>query len=131
VHLGGLAHARTTEHREGNGEEKGVKEGIDRCKNLDVLDENRVPEETDNQNVNEKNDKKREENADKARRVLDIDNVFNHLYYRNKKSLDTQMLETLSSFWFVLRNPELILRVQECIMIVLFQLEKARPPIPD
>jgi hypothetical protein len=41
------------------------------------------------------------------------------------------MLETLSSFWFVLRNPELILRVQECIMIVLFQLEKARPPIPD
>jgi hypothetical protein len=85
LHLRRLAHARAAEHREGNGEEQGVQEGLDWCKNLDVLDENRVPEETDNQNVNEKNDKKSEENADKARRVLDIDNVFNHLYYGNKK----------------------------------------------
>jgi hypothetical protein len=54
------------EHGERDCEKESVEKGVDWCENLDVLDENGVPKETDNQNVDEHDDQEYNKNLEKV-----------------------------------------------------------------
>ena len=71
--------ARTGEHRESNGEKKRLKERLDWLEDRDVIDEDRVPQETNDENVDQKHEKEDDEPLDKVRGALDVGEIRNHL----------------------------------------------------
>ena len=58
--------ARSREHSESNGEEERLKKRLDWLEDRDVVDENSVPQETNDENVNQKHEKENDEPLDKV-----------------------------------------------------------------
>jgi len=73
-------YAATLEYCECEREEKCVKYGAYWLEHGNVLDKRRVPQESNDEHVNEKNNKEYDKPLEKIRCALDVNKVLDHLY---------------------------------------------------
>jgi hypothetical protein len=72
-------HAATLEHCESDGEKECVKECADWLEHCDVLDEGCVPQESNDEHIDEENNEEDDENLKEAGCAIDVKKVLDHL----------------------------------------------------